>query len=189
MKAIKIYKIEWNLDGLSEEKKAGLLKKLPTVLGSKVSNDFNVAQKVPVFLKKKYGYDINSFSFETYNIADNEEQLLRMCLNSKEAEMNIFTTSGKLTTVGQRAVEALKANVLWRVRIQNGGTDENEMPKLLDEVMLSLENISGMSWDEDGYNDVMLKVLKKIRDRHDDVKKSITAGFEDEDEYEDEDED
>ena len=55
MKAVKLSKIQWNLSDLSPEEREEVKKTLPTVKGFKAPDDFKVAEKVPVILKKKYG--------------------------------------------------------------------------------------------------------------------------------------
>lgn len=185
MKAIKIFKIQWILNGLNKEERQNAIDNLPTTMGSKVSDDFK-ASKIPNILKKKFGYDVETFSFVEFRIAENIEQLLQICVSDpSDKEKNMFTPSGKLSQVGKRAVEGLKGNVLWRVRLENNGTPETDMPKILDEVMLGLENLSGLDWEKDGYNKIMSKVLKNIRDRHEGTTNTIMSGFEEVEEEED----
>ena len=74
MKAIKLYKIQWDLKGLTEEEREKVLETLPKAKGFTTQDDnFNVTERVPKILKKKYGYDIINFAFAELRVVDTVE--------------------------------------------------------------------------------------------------------------------
>jgi len=95
MKAVKLSKIQWNLSGLSPEEKEEALKKLPTVKGFKANDDFNVAEQVPVLLKKKYGYGIIDFTFTQVHIITDIKELFLLGLPDGTKMKKFFNKSLK----------------------------------------------------------------------------------------------
>lgn len=155
MKAVKLSKIQWDLRHLSPEEREEALKKLPTVKGFKADDDFKVAEKVPVILKKKFGYDIIDFSFTSIHIITDIRELflLGMETNSKPKK---FFKKGKggrmLSEFGEECAINLKDLIRRRLRLQEHGTDPSMMPKILDQLMISWEAITGLNWED--YNSV-----------------------------------
>ena len=81
MKAIKLYNIKWDKANIPEDE----LDKLPTEKGFIVNDDdFSVVDKVPGYLKKKYGWDVLNFSFNEIKIFETFEDLLYHCADKGE---------------------------------------------------------------------------------------------------------
>lgn len=148
MKAVKLYNIKWDLEGLSPEEKKEAEKNLPTQKGFVVDDDFNVLEKVPVLLKKKFGYDFITYSISEIKIIENFEDLLYHCAEKGENPKPLFKVSGELSGFGRECYNRLKHYIHRRIKLENQGTDPYEMPKILDEVMLALEKITGIDWDK-----------------------------------------
>lgn len=166
MKAIKLYKIQWDLKGLTEEERKKVLEILPKAKGFTTQDDnFNVAERVPKILKKKYGYDIIDFSFEELRVVDTLEDLLLLCAPANEKIKKLFKNNGSLSTYGETCFDNLETNVRNRIQRESQGAEDWEMPVILDEVMIGIENVTGMSWEGHTVNELMTPVVKKINDK------------------------
>lgn len=166
MKAIKLYKIQWDLRGLTEEERKKVLETLPKAKGFTTQDDnFNVAERVPKILKKKYGYDIINFSFEELRVVDTLEDLLLLCAPTNEKAKKLFKNNGSLSTYGETCFDNLETNVRNRIRMESQGKDNWEMPAILDEVMIGIENVTGMTWEGHTVNELMTPVVQKINDK------------------------
>ena len=166
MKAIKLYKIQWDLRGLTEEERKKALETLPKAKGFTTQDDnFNVAERVPKILKKKYGYDIINFSFEELRVVDTLEDLLLLCAPTNEKAKKLFKNNGSLSTYGETCFDNLETNVRNRIRMESQGKDNWEMPAILDEVMIGIENVTGMTWEGHTVNELMTPVVQKINDK------------------------
>ena len=166
MKAIKLYKIQWNLKGLTKEEREKALETLPKAKGFTTQDDnFNVAERVPKLLKKKYGYDIINFAFEELRVVDTLEDLLLLCAPANEKAKKLFKNNGSLSTYGETCFDNLETNVRNRIRMESQGKDNWEMPAILDEVMIGIENVTGMTWEGHTVNELMTPVIKKINDK------------------------
>ena len=166
MKAIKLYKIQWDLRGLAEEERKKVLETLPKAKGFTTQDDnFNVAERVPKILKKKYGYDIIDFSFEELRVVDTLEDLLLLCAPTNEKAKKLFKNNGSLSTYGETCFDNLETNVRNRIRMESQGKDNWEMPAILDEVMIGIENVTGMTWEGHTVNELMTPVVQKINDK------------------------
>lgn len=191
MKAIKLYKIQWNLNGLTPDKKKEVLEKLPTAKGFTTNDDnFNVTEKVPGLLKKKYGYDVLEFAFSELRIVNTLDDLLLLCKPDNKTVKNLYKTNGKLSTYGESCFKNLEVNVRQRLWKEKQGVNIWEMPTILDEVMIGVENVTGLNW-EDGHNleEVMSEIVKKLSEKK---RKNIIAKYEtvdNDEEMEEEDED
>lgn len=177
MKAIKLYKIQWNLNGLTPDKKKEVLETLPTAKGFTTNDDnFNVTEKVPGLLKKKYGYDVLEFAFSELRIVNTLDDLLLLCKPDNKTVKNLYKTSGELSTYGESCFKNLEVNVRQRLRNEFKGMDIWEMPTILDEVMIGVENVTGLNW-EDGHNleEVMSEIVKKLSEKK---RKNIIAKYE-----------
>lgn len=166
MKAIKLYKIQWNLKGLTEEEREKVLETLPNAKGFTTQDDnFNVVERVPILLKKKYGYDIINFAFEELRVVNTLEDLLLLCAPANEKVKKLFKTNGSLSTYGETCFDNLESNVRNRISKESQGKNSWEMPTILDEVMIGIENVTGMSWEGHTVNELMSPVVKKINDK------------------------
>ena len=166
MKAIKLYKIQWDLRGLTEEERKKVLETLPKAKGFTTQDDnFNVAERVPKILKKKYGYDIIDFSFEELRVVDTLEDLLLLCAPTNEKAKKLFKNNGSLSTYGETCFDNLETNVRNRIRMESQGKDNWEMPAILDEVMIGIENVTGMTWEGHTVNELMTPVVQNINDK------------------------
>lgn len=164
MKAVKLTKIQWNLNDLTDEEKKQVINTLPTEKGFTANDDFNVPERVPAILKKKYGHDIETFSFTECRIAETLDDLLRLC-NPDDSRKELYTSKGELSAYGKKCRENLDFNIKWRMQLERKGTSPYAMPKILDEVMLGLEKISDMSWEKHTADEFMTFVQRKIWNR------------------------
>lgn len=187
MKAVKLSKIQWNLEGLSPEEKEEALKKLPTVKGFKANDDFNVAEQVPVLLKKKYGFGIIDFTFTQVHIITDIKELFLLGLPDGTKMKKFFnkgTKKGKrvLSDFGEEAVAKLGELIRRRLRLQEHGTDPSMMPKVLDQLMISWEAITGKNWEDyDTYEDIMGPLMEELQGAY-----AVNLKDPDEDDYDDE---
>lgn len=163
MKAVKLYKIQWNLEGLTNEEKEKALETLPEVKGFTTQDDnFNVAERVPKLLKKKYGYDIIDFAFVELRVVNTIEDLLLLCAPSNEKVKKLFKNSGSLSSYGETCFNYLDAYVRDRIRKEAHGEDSWAMPAILDEVMIGIEKVTGIDWEGHSANEIMSAVVEKI---------------------------
>ena len=166
MKAIKLYKIQWDLKGLSKEEKEKVLETLPKAKGFTTQDDkFNVAEKIPGLLKKKYGYDIINFAFVEMRVVDTLEDLLLLCAPANEKPKKLFKSNGDLSAFGDSCFKNLEVNVRQRIWRESQGVNVWEMPVILDEVMIGIENVTGINWEGLTLEEVMSPVVKKIKDK------------------------
>ena len=166
MKAIKLYKIQWDLRGLTEEERKKVLETLPKAKGFTTQDDnFNVTERVPKILKKKYGYDIIDFAFAELRVVDTLEDLLILCAPTNEKVKKLFKNNGSLSTYGETCFDNLESNIRDRIQRESQGVEDWEMPNILDEVMIGIENVTGMTWEGHTVNELMTPVAKKINDK------------------------
>lgn len=164
MKAVKITKIIWKLDDLEPAERGKAKAALPTSKGFLASDDFEVSEKVPGILKKKYGYDIANFSYTEVHICENFDALLRFFGPKKKDDKPVrFFKEGKLTDEGMLAYNNLIAAVKERKKQEFRGTSDEDMPKILDKVMFSLEKITGLEWKETSEEDFIEEIDKMIK--------------------------
>ena len=188
MKAVKLSKIKWNLAGFDAEAKAEAMGKLPTVKGFKAPDDFNVAEKVPGLLKKKYGYDIVDFNYTQCHIIDNVKELFLLGFEGHVKPKKFFLKSGKLSEFGEEAKRLLGELIRRRLRLQQHGTDPSQMPKVLDQLMISWETITGRNWEDyDKYEDIMGIIFEELKGMYaENLKDADERDADDEEEYEEE---
>ena len=166
MKAIKLYKIQWDLKNIPNEKREKILETLPTAKGFTTQDDkFNVVERVPQLLKKKYGYDIIDFAFAELRVVNTVEDLLLLCAPANEKVKKIFKSNGSLSTYGETCFDNLESNIRDRIQRESQGVEDWEMPNILDEVMIGIENVTGMTWEGHTVNELMTPVVKKINDK------------------------
>lgn len=186
MKAVKLYKINWNLDDLDPEERAKVQETLPTSKGFKADDDFDVVEKVPGLLKKKFGYGIKNYSYTEIPIYEDFETLLKTYTPRGEKPKKIYLKSGELSAFGEGVVDALKRDVSKRFTLEGKGTADDEMSKQMDMIMLSLEKIFGIEWDEaENENDIFAVIDKEIKSHE----KLNLKKLDKDDEFEDEDND
>lgn len=188
MKAVKLYKINWNLEGLSPEEKEEAKKNLPTSKGFKADDNFDVVEKVPVLLKKKFGYDVINYAYTEIPIYENFEDLLKTYTPRGEKPKKIYLKSGELSAFGEEVVSSLKMDISKRFKLEGNGTADDAMSVQMDMIMLSLEKIFGIDWEEAESEDDIFAVIDKEIKSHEKLKLKKLDKDEDEDE-EDEDED
>ena len=166
MKAIKLYKIKWDLKDVPADKKDKVLASLPTAKGFTTSDDnFNVVDRVPKLLKKKYGYDVVNFAFAEMRVINTLEDLLLLCAPANEKVKKLFKTNGSLSSYGETCFNNLEVNVRQRIWKEEHGENVWEMPTILDEVMIGIENVTGLTWEGHTVNELMTPVVKKISDK------------------------
>lgn len=189
MKAIKLYKIKWNLEDVPKEEMDEVKKSLPEVKGFMAPDDFDVVDKVPGLMKKHYGYEINTFSYSEIIVLDTLDELLKMFTEKGEKPKKLFKSNGELSAFGEGCMFQLKNAITRRFTLQFKGIPESEMPKILDTVMLSIEKIYDIEWDEQTEDDVVAYIDNDIEKRvvtPSKKKKSKSKIWDDED-FEDED--
>lgn len=164
-KAVKLFNIKWDLDDVEAEKRAEVEAGLPEKKGFTVDNNFEVTSRVPVILKKKYGYDIKTFSFNEYRIVEDVEELLFLCLGTGESRQKLFKADGTLSAFGDELQRRLISDVKRRKKLEEEGKDEFSMPKHLDEIMLGISNIYEINWDESDLVDILKPVHDDIESR------------------------
>ena len=173
MKAIKLYKIQWDLKNIPNEEREKVLETLPTAKGFITQDDkFNVVERVPQLLKKKYGYDIIDFAFAELRVVNTIEDLLLLCAPANEKVKKLFKSNGSLSTYGETCFDNLDSNIRDRIQRESQGVEDWEMPNILDEVMIGIENVTGMTWEGHTVNELMTPVVKKINDKKADNLKS-----------------
>ena len=166
MKAIKLYKIQWDLKNLSNEQREKVIETLPNAKGFTTQDDkFNVVERVPQLLKKKYGYDIIDFAFAELRVVNTVEDLLLLCAPTNEKVKKLFKSNGSLSTYGETCFDNLESNIRDRIQRESQGVEDWEMPNILDEVMIGIENVTGMTWEGHTVNELMTPVIKKINDK------------------------
>ena len=162
MKAVKLYKINWNLDKLDPEERNKVKESLPTSKGFKADDDFDVVEKVPGLLRKKFGYSVENYAYNEIPIYEDFESLLKTYTPRGEKPKKIYLKSGELSDFGERVLSALKMDISKRFRLEGKGTADDEMPVQMDMIMLSLEKIFGINWDESDENSVFDVVDKEV---------------------------
>lgn len=168
MKAFKITSIQWNLNHITDEnEKKEILSNLPTEKGFTTSDDnFNYRQRVPVLLKKKFGYDIDSFKCQSYRVVTNVIDLLNLVTpNGTNKVKSLFDKTGKLSTYGQMCLDGVIANLYYAKRLHDINTPEDKIPVVVDECMLGVENIFNLEFDTtpvDVFEERLTNIIKEI---------------------------
>lgn len=157
MKAVKIYKIQWKTNDPE------VIAKLPEHVGFTAVNDYNVAAKVPVVMKKKYGYDIDSFAFTEIPILETVEELL-LKFNPEDKVKDLFKATGGLSTFGERCFKNLEWNVNRRLRREFDGDDPWNFPAEYDMIQLTWEKLTGEDWEGKSLEEIMKSLLKVIEE-------------------------
>ena len=189
MKAVKLTKIVWNLDSVNKENREEVLNTLPKYKGFMAADDFNVVEKVPAILKKKFGYEVITFSYVELRVVDNVEDLLLLCTPKGEKPKKLFLKSGELSSFGEEMVNALESNITRRLKLEFRGTHIDEMPSLLDEIQIGVEKVTGMNWEGHSVEELMSPIMNKIRyakavnliDKYEDISKDDEDYDEEED--------
>lgn len=175
MKAVKINKIIWNLNDLDPAERGKAKASLPTSKGFMAEDDFNVPDKVPDLLEKKFGYPIVTFSYSEIHIVDTFEKLLKIFTPKGEKPKPLYRANGELSAFGQACYDSLLDTIHRRVEMEREGTAEDEMPKLLDKVMLSLEKVTGMPWSDNSEEDYKEELDNILQDKIEEYIKSSEA--------------
>jgi hypothetical protein len=188
MKAVKLYKIKWNLEGLTPEEKEEAKKNLPTSKGFKASDTFDVVEKVPDLLYKKFGHKIIDFAYTEIPIYEDFEELLRSYTPRGEKPKKIYLKSGELSSYGEDMVKLLKYAISKRFALEGKDVHSDEMPEKMDMVMLAIETIFGVNWEEEDENSIFDLIDKEV-DSHIKIKLKKMDKDDDEDEDDDDEED
>jgi hypothetical protein len=199
MKAVKLYKINWNLDKLTPEEKNEAKKTLPTSKGFKADDSFDVIEKVPGLLHKKFGYEVIDFSYTEIPIYDDFETLLKTYTPKGEKPKKIYLKSGELSAFGEECVNKLKRDISKRFLLEGRDTADDAMPEQMDMVMLAIETIFGVDWDEADEDSIFqlidketsshIKVKLKKMDKDDEDDEDAEYADPEEEKEEDDDED
>lgn len=161
MKAVKLYKINWNLDDLDPEERVKVKDTLPTSKGFKADDSFDVVEKVPGLLYKKFGYKVRDYAYNEIPIYEDFETLLKSYTPRGEKPKKIYLKSGELSDFGERVVNSLKMDISKRFKLEGNGKADDEMPVQMDMIMLSLEKIFGIEWEEAENEDDIFAVIDK----------------------------
>ena len=143
MKAIKIYNISWNLEGVNDSVK----ETLPSVKCFTVKDDFDVVSRVPGMFQKKFGYGVNSYSFTILRVVNTLGGLIRLFHPAGTKEKKLFLKSGELSDYGQGLVRELYNTINRRKELEKKNTPIEKIPSICDEVMIAVEAVTGMQWD------------------------------------------
>lgn len=170
MKAIKLYNIQWILPTeLTDEEKKEVLNNLPTTLGFKLEDEIEYLEKTPALLEKKFGNKYNcrvdSFSHVEFHIIDNLDELLRFCGGAQKKDKPLYGANGNLAAFGKTCKEKLEFYISQRINMERQGKKDEDMPKLLNQVMLSMETITGLDWYKATPAQMMGIIDRKIRDK------------------------
>lgn len=168
MKVVKITKIIWDLEGLDPAEKGKVKVSLPGSKGFIACDEFEVTEKVPGLLKKKYGYDIKNFSFTEVHISENIDALMK-AFGPKEEKKPLYNTKGELSNYGSLCYSNLIDAIRQRKEMEEEGKSEEEMPKMLDKLMFSLEKITGMDWNETTADEFIKEIdhlIKKVAKKY-----------------------
>lgn len=166
MKAIKIYNINWNLSSVSKEVREDLLKGLPTVKGFFAPDNFNVIEQANAFLKKRYGFESNSFSFNEYRVATTLEELLMLCAPKGEKPKSLYTPTAHLSSYGTHCYEILKFNLMHLKEMNSNNVPEEKIPVICDECMIGVEKVLGLKWDETTLEEIESVIDLQIETYH-----------------------
>lgn len=175
MKAIKIKKIIWNLDNLAPAERGKAKASLPSGKGFLASDDFDVVEKVPNLLKKKFGYDIINFSYTEVHISETLEALLHAFAPKGDKPFKLLNSKGELSELGSECYNKLIDAINQRKELEAKGTPDEEMPKILDKVMFSLEKITGMEWEGNTAEEFKVEIDNILQDRMEEYLKSSEA--------------
>lgn len=183
MKAVKLYKINWNLDDLDPEERAKVKDTLPTSKGFKADDSFDVVEKVPGLLYKKFGHKVRDYAYNEIPIYEDFETLLKSYTPRGEKPKKIYLKSGELSDFGERVVNSLKMDISKRFKLEGNGKADDEMPVQMDMIMLSLEKIFGIEWEEAENEDDIFAVIDKEIKSHEKLNlKKLDREDDDEDE-------
>ena len=166
MKAIKIYNIDWNLSSVSKEVREDILKGLPKVKGFFAQDNFNVVEQANAFLKKRYGFESNSFSFNEYRVATTLEELLRLCAPKGEKPKSLYTPTARLSAYGRHCYEILQFNLTNLKNMNSNNIPEEKIPVIYDECMIGVEKVLDLKWDETTVEDIKRAIDTKLDDYH-----------------------
>lgn len=197
MKAVKLYKITWDLGDLSNDEKETVIKNLPTVKGFTTQDDFDVVNKVPGLMKKKFGYDVASYSYVELRIVDNINDFLKLFMGKGVKPKKLYKKFHKgkiegkeLSAFGEELWDSFQFNVKYRLDLESKGEAEENFPILLDEMMLGFEKITGLNWDTLTFEEIVKGVKDILRGKGVSINniEDLTGAEEmDEDEVEDDD--
>lgn len=102
-----------------------------------------------------------------------------------EKPKKIYLKSGELSSFGEDVVNALKMDVSKRFALEVKGTADDEMSKQMDMIMLSLEKIFGIEWDDAENEDDIFAVIDKEIKSHEKLNlKKLDKDNEDEEDIE-----
>ena len=166
MRAIKIYNIKWNLNSIDEKKRTEVEGNLPSVMCFTVKDDFDVVSKVPNMFVKRFGVEVDNFSYVNLRVVGTIEDLLFLSATDKEKNKRIFSKKGEVTEFGQKMIDIIKDAIRGRKSLEMYDTPIEKIPSFYDEVMIAIENITGMEWlkctDQEVLKefDALIEVLK-----------------------------
>lgn len=163
MKAVKLTKIVWNLDTVNAEDREKVLATLPKVKVFLADDNFDVVTNVPRIIKKKFGYGVFNYSYTEIKIVENVEDLLLLCTPKGMKVKKVYDKKGGLSEFGELLVKGLEIRIKERLRMEFNGVSTYEMPKILDEIQLGIEKVTGMNWENHTVEELMRAVMTKVR--------------------------
>ena len=118
-------------------------------------------------------------------IYEDFETLLKTYTPKGEKPKKIYLKSGELSAFGEECVAKLKRDISKRFLLEGKDTADDEMPKQMDMVMLAIETIFGVDWD-DADEDSIFRLIHKETNSH--IKVRLKKMDKDEDDEDDDDE-
>lgn len=162
MKAIKLTKINWDLRNLSVEEREEAKKNLPTLKGFTVDDNFNVQERVPHLLKKKYGYDVIDFSYNEYRIVENVEDLFVLCAPKGKKVKDVFNANHKFSKFGEFCWDRLQYVLKLNESLRKKNTLEENIPKIVDEVLLGVNKVFEIDTDNTPADKIIETIYKTL---------------------------
>lgn len=160
MKAIKLTKIKWNTEGVSDEIKNNL----PSVKGFLADDNFDICTATFRILKNKYGVDAKTFNFKEYRVAQTLEDILLYSAPKTAKIKNLWTSKNELSAFGKLCYNNLRHILDWNIVLRRDETPENKIPKVVDEVLLGIERVLGIDPTKSTIQEIMKEVDSKVRD-------------------------
>lgn len=174
MKAVRVRKIEWDTRDLTDEQKGNL----PEYKGFMTKDDFDTTARTPEILMKRYGCNVLSIVYDEFCVANDIEDLLKIGGREMKGK-EVFKTDGKLSAYGKRCRSGLESLISQRLELEFEKTPEQDMPMILNEVMLGFEAVTGKEWEKKSCKELMKCIDQKLKD-------NSYVNLKDEDEVEEE---
>lgn len=165
MKAIKIYNIIWNTECVSKD----VADKLPKYKCFTAKDDFDVVVRGPEILKKKYGAPVVCFSYSILRVVHTTEDLLLLAAPKGEKPKKLFNKNGEETDYCKQLVTEIQLAIARRKKMENENVTVDKIPAFYDEVMIAIENTTGMEWDKCSADEIIRELDANIEVLKDEI--------------------